>query len=73
MNIVMVAKNTQGCVYNRIRRSYLRTGSEQRFCPECDGSGEGDELLLPPNQYFGQSVCSKCKGRGTVDWIKKLR
>jgi DnaJ-class molecular chaperone len=72
MIIAIPVKNTQGCVYNHIRRSYLRPGDEQRFCPLCKGIGEGD-LKITEGQYFGSLVCSKCFGKGTIDWIKKLR
>jgi DnaJ-class molecular chaperone len=58
--------NTQGTVYNPVRRSFIRPKESEYFCPVCKGTGEitGDRAVV--------RRCTKCLGKGTLDWISRI-
>ena len=53
--------NTEGSVYNHIRRSYIRPKEWEDYCPICEGIGGESRKHL----------CNRCLGKGTIDWISK--
>ena len=36
-------------------------------CPKCLGVGE---ILV--KEHFGVTICPKCRGKGTLDWIENI-
>lgn len=49
----------------------LKLKKGEVICPECDGIGWIDEVL-PKKGCDGSTMCSRCKGRGKLDWVQMV-
>jgi len=67
-------QNTQNKIYNSVRRTYIDNSDlkeGESICRKCKGTGEinSKESVIG---YDFPDVCSKCGGRGIVDWVTQV-
>jgi DnaJ-class molecular chaperone len=65
-NSMNQVSNTQGTVFNPIRRSFIRPKESEIFCPVCKGAGE------VPEDHRVAHICERCLGKGILDWIERI-